>query len=186
LRRFRKPRALPRRCSSRPLIASIGPLEVPGGRRMPARPLFASSRFTTRHSWTARSGSRRCPTPSRPRSSRRQNVVRSGRAKVPLARRAVSGRRCRNLQHRQASTLAQKATRQNLLHSQLRRARKRPQTLWWPGATCATPTLFSGSPHHPGDCGQFFAHIGAAPDGAHTRPWAQGRQCFLLGPLNSL
>ena len=33
------------------------------------------------HSITARSGSRRCPTASRPSSSRRQNVVRSGAAK---------------------------------------------------------------------------------------------------------
>ncbi len=30
--RLRKLRAEPRRCSSRPLIASVGPLEVPGGR----------------------------------------------------------------------------------------------------------------------------------------------------------
>jgi len=37
---------------------------------------------TTRHRRIARSGSNRCPSTSSPRSSRRANVVRSGRAKV--------------------------------------------------------------------------------------------------------
>lgn len=35
--RLRKPSALPRRCSSRPLIASVGPFEVPGRRSRRAR-----------------------------------------------------------------------------------------------------------------------------------------------------
>ena len=41
-----------------------------------------SSGSTTLHAITARSGSTRCPTASRPSSSRRANVVKSGQAKV--------------------------------------------------------------------------------------------------------
>jgi len=40
------------------------------------------SGWTARHRRIARSGSNRCPSTSSPRSSRRANVVRSGRAKV--------------------------------------------------------------------------------------------------------
>lgn len=56
-------------------------LRVPRHAFRAALPAHESS-STTRHSSTARSGSSRCPTATRPRSSRRQNVVRSGRAKV--------------------------------------------------------------------------------------------------------
>ena len=42
----------------------------------------ASSPSTTRHASAARSGPSRCPVTSRPSSSRRQNVERSGVAKV--------------------------------------------------------------------------------------------------------
>ena len=58
-----------------------------GGSRCPAATLrhrtggTTGRRSTTRQASTARSGSRRCPTTRRPSSSRRQNVVRSGRAK---------------------------------------------------------------------------------------------------------
>lgn len=70
---------------------------VPRG--TPAVPHFPhhGSDSATRHSITARSGSRNCPTASRPSSSRRQNMVRSGTAKVVEARRGLSDGECRNL-----------------------------------------------------------------------------------------
>src|SRR5699024_4263694 len=49
------------------------------------------SNSSTRQARTARSGSRRCPTTSRPSSSRRQNVVKSGAAKVASGTSGSSG-----------------------------------------------------------------------------------------------
>ncbi len=49
------------------------------------------SASTTRHANTARSGSSRCPSTSRPSSSSRQNVVRSGQVKVASGKSRSSG-----------------------------------------------------------------------------------------------
>lgn len=65
----------------------------------------------TRHSITARPASIRCPTASRPSSSSRQNVVRSGAAKVALSTSRSFRWLCRNFHHRKASTSIQLSTR---------------------------------------------------------------------------
>ena len=103
--RFWNPRAEPRRCSRRPLIASVGPLEVWGwskqarmsparrlsvlpsvSRQMPWHPQRRHHRSAPviRHANTAWSVSMRWPVTSRPRSYRRVNALRLGRSKVVL------------------------------------------------------------------------------------------------------
>ena len=55
------------------------------------QPRHQRSSSTTRHARTARSGSIRCPVTTSPRSSSRQNLVRSGQAKVASDKSRSSG-----------------------------------------------------------------------------------------------
>jgi hypothetical protein len=66
-------------CASSRVTVSRGLPAHPQRRHQPSVPSSASR---TRHARTARSGSRRWPTTTRPSSSRRQNVVRSGQPKA--------------------------------------------------------------------------------------------------------
>jgi hypothetical protein len=66
-------------CASSRVTVSRGLPAHPQRRHQPWVPSSASR---TRHARTARSGSRRWPTTTRPSSSRRQNVVRSGQPKA--------------------------------------------------------------------------------------------------------
>jgi hypothetical protein len=99
---------------------------VPGSSHTPQRrhqTLVPSSASRTRHARTARSGSRRWPTTTRPSSSRRLNVPRSGQPKVASGTSRFPDGRPRNRHPRKTSTPTPVPTRQppsnQRLHPQL-------------------------------------------------------------------